>query len=410
MGRAVWVSSLVLTGFCGVTSMGCFAANATLQQQQVNLRQYQVDYDGAAQKYTAAGVNSSPTPSAQAASQSSEFRVRFGGSCQPNTHLDKSAVRYYGDNSTHWHNWSGNNNLNDTTKNIATHVTQNWKLAEACNKELKRKIDNGATYNQLKSASFQIWQAPWGDMQHTLTCSDGSSATKRTVLKSDVQCGPADVKALKRKERRKAKVLEATATLTGAEMGMKSSNCPVQANLRFYVKTDLPTVVKYTVVTPTGQRSSQRTLPVSLDQGNYYEASTNIPFSIPQSSNAGSNSLPPGTIAPATNSLAINQGSSGGHPTGHAGSSALQQLQPGNLHSNAFRIEITKPKRFQSNSVGYSVECVGSTTHAGPGVLSTQQRNTHPNTPPTQLQNRQGKVPRIRPLSSTDSTDKIEKR
>lgn len=406
MKTPFWMSNVLMrssvSGILCLMSTNLWAANASVQQQQVNLRQYQAQYDAGAQKYIASGVTSTPTPSAQFASAQSEFRLKFGGTCQPNTHLKQSELRYYGDNSWKGHNWIGQNNFNEKTKSIPTSVTHNARLAEACNAELQRKINGGATYNQLKSAPFQVWQAEWGEVTHKLTCSDGAKRDRRAKLKADVICGAADVTALKRKEKKNAKILEATATLTGAEMGMQTENCPVQANLRFYVKTDFPTVVEYQVVTPTGQASSKRTLSVSLNQGSYYEASTNIPFSIPQATRGGNSGLPPGTVRPAASSMTIGStGPGAGTNNGQAGSTTLSHLQPANTHSNAFRIKILKPKRFQSNSVGFSVKCLPRATHSGPGSITAKPRITHPGGPSNQLQNPSARGVKIQPLPKT---------
>lgn len=398
-------SAVGLLAFSGMI----YAANATLSQQQVNLRLYTAQYDVGAQKYTTQGVSSTPAPTAQHPSMSSEFRLRFGGSCAPNTSLKRSVVSIQGSNQPYIHNWTGSNNLNNATQQIGVNQTQNNRLATACNDELARKIAGGATYNQLKSSPFQLWQTEWGTTNHDLTCSDGSTARKRGRVKVDVQCGAADVKAVKRKERKNAKVLNATATLTGAEMGMKSQNCPVSASLRIYVQTDVPTVVEYQVVTPTGQRSSRRTLPVSLEQSNFYEASTSINFSIPQSTAGGSGGLPGDVSAGGTSSMSIGSTSPGNAGTGGSGSTqaagtSLNNLQPANLHSNAFRIEILKPQSYRSNSVGYSVECMPRASSHGRGGLTAQPGSTHSNGNRLQSNNRvqnQSGIPpqQIQPLN-----------
>lgn len=359
------------------------AANATVSQQQVNLRVYTAEYDVAAQKYTYDGVSSTPGPTAQHASANSEFSLRFGGTCAPNTSLKRSVVTIYGANQPHYHQWAGTNNLNEITKQLGVNVTGNAMLADACNAELARKIKAGATYQQLKSASFQVWQAPWGQVRHELECSDNSTNRRNAPLKADVVCGPADVRAVKRKERKNAKILEAAATLTGAEMGMKTNNCPVNAALRVYVRTDVPTVVEYQIVTPTGQRSSRRTLPVSLDQGNWIEGSAVINFSIPQTAaSSASGGLPGGASAGSPSSVSIGSSSPGGSSGGgsnssQAAGSTLSQLTPANLHSNAFRIEILKPQSYLSNSVSYSVECLPTAVGHGRGQLTAKPRSTH---------------------------------
>ena len=408
MKTILWTSMAAMGAGAWMLSQAANATSASLQQQQVNLRQYRAEYDVAAQEYRSAGVLATPAPSAQFPSEQAEFLMQFGGSCPPNTQLELSMLRYYGGNAPYYHHWSGSNNLNQTVQSIPTHLTHNAKLAAACNAELQRKIQGGATYNQLKSGPFQLWQVEWGSIKHELTCSNGSKDDKRAKLKTDVVCGPADVRALKRKEKKKAKILDAELTLTGAGMGMRTQNCPVNANLRFYVQTDFPTVVKYQVVTPTGQRSSKRSLPVNLEQANYYEASVNIPFTIPQASGPSGGGLPPGSVQPAGNGLSVATQGPGGPSSGqssgtsgHAAGSGLQQLNPANLHSNAFRVEILQPKRFTTQSVGYTVECLPNATQTGPGGYKAQPRNTHPNPQINQLQNTQGGFPNIQPLPGT---------
>ncbi len=350
--NVVRASLLLSVAACYSSVAAATTAQATLEKAG-NSMTYVVHFNAQKGEYDSVSVNkllgqSMPEPFI--------YSVKFGGTCESGHYLDKSRVRLVHDNHYKVHNWSGETNYDHASEVFGSYKTQNYKLIEACNNALRKKL--GPKGGQTKA--FTLWQVPVARVEHELFCSNSINNTDKAYvdLAFNTLCEAAELKS-SIKPKTVSPVLSAGFSVAQADASIVPARwvgrCPKRLTLQLDIKGVGPGTAKFRVVDAQGGRSGIATANLKK-YGDSYRARITQMFTVPESV---------GDTPPGGSPMPLSANTS-------AGGGGINQIAvtPGasNQHKGSMRVEVLEPNHVVSNWASYDVTCNDKPAGAGAGL------------------------------------------
>jgi hypothetical protein len=349
---------LVVASYSSVAA--ATTAQATLEKVG-NSMTYVVHFNAQKGQYDSVSVNKTM---GQSMPEPFIYSVKFGGTCEFGHYLDKSRVKLAHENHYNVHNWSGDTNYDHSSKVFGSYKTQNYKLIEACNHALQKKL--GPMGGQTKA--FNLWQVPVARVEHELLCSNSVNNTDKAYvdLAFNTLCEAAELKSTI-KPKTMPPVLSAGFSVSQVDAAIVPARwvgrCPKRLTLQLDIKGVGAGTAKFRVVDAQGRRSGIAT--ANLQKfGNSYRARITQMFTVPESV---------GDTTPGGGPLSLSANTSAG-----AGTINQIAVTPGasNQHKGSMRVEVLEPNHVVSNWASYDVTCNDKPAASGKGLSVTPSPQT----------------------------------